>query len=881
MDSLSTNSNALKGFELSGDAREKGKMETGKALAEQIQSTLSGNTSYYYLRNARFLLNRQMAHGRYDARREFQDRLGFDGKLNYANIMWMALHIVNTIISKRVSAWMGRNEKIQVTAKDTTSEKLKNKAYDYAKFVFEEKQKIDQLQQASGMPLVPQGTFIAEDKDELDLWASEFNHLPEEIKYELGINNISAESGFFDVLKEKVLHDSAEVGLVCIYTDMNSRGEIYDKYIKPENAFYSASEYSDFRDTTWRGHCDGMKIKDLRRAYGKQFGGTLSEEQIWEISKYSKDYQIPDRLSFNGTWTTSLYRPYDECSVDCLFFQIRSLDEEVFPMKVNGSGQLVVSDTEEFNTVGKMYRNLKPKLSNQKNSSVLKSAISNVINEQKDKLKPEEIQGLKGIHQSINKNYELTDEQLNNHIGQADAMLQNIVSESQQIRSRDYNIYQGVYARDAKVMLEWGLKKNQIKPQDPNRICQADFSYSFYMYQNYEMRNLAIPEKVEEPYKNMCLTRFRIQQLIATAVPAGWAIDSDALQQIDYGLATENKDVDHEKLFAQTGRLYYKGRDAEGNRIEVPIKELRNSGFAEQMNVYIATFAHHYQVLKSQLGEDPDLATSAAQPRVTAENVQTSVQQGDFATDYMYDAYLYVMEEAARKKACLLNDSVTYGSKVYSHLLSEDDVKGREFTVSARMLPTQQEVADLQLMINNAISSTPDLSIYLDPFKILRIAKQDVKLAELFFRQSQKKYIKSKQEQAQRQIQDNADMQIKSAQAAEQAKQQTMDMELRLKGELGESEAKSKKEEIVLTGVFQILAKGLPIPPEWNGVVNQLIQNVGVPLAAENMQNQQTIGQAVQQHSEQGEPQEAEQQEQQQGQQEPQEQEENQEQVLQ
>lgn len=847
MDNLSTQSNALKGFELSGDAREKGKMETGKALAEQIQSTLSSNTSYYYLRNARFLLNRQMANGRYDARREFQDRLGFDGKLNYANIMWMSLHIVNTIISKRVSAWMSRSEKIQVTAKDAVSENLKNKAYEYAKFVFDEKEKLNELQEAAGVPVVPRGTFVAEDRDELDLWASEFNHLPEEIKYEMGINNISAESGFFDVLKEKLLHDSAEVGLVCIYSDMNSKGEIYDKYIKPENALYSASEYPDFRDTTWRGHCDGMKIKDLRRGYGKQFGGILTEEQIWEISKYSKDYQIPDRLSFNGTWTTSLYRPYDECSIDCLFFQVRSLDEEVYPMKVNGSGKLVVTDAEEFNTVGKMYRNLKPKLANQKNSSVLKSSISNIINEQKGKLKPEEIQGLKNIHQSINKNYELTDEQLASHINQADAMLQNVVSDSQHIRSRDYNIYQGVYARDAKVMLEWGLKKNQIKPQDPKKICQADFSYSFYMYQNYEMRNIAIPEKIEEPYKNMCLTRFRIQQLVATAVPAGWAIDQDALQQIDYGLADMNKDVDHEKLFAQTGRLYYKGRDAEGNRIELPIKELRNSGFVEQLNGYIQLFAHHYQVLKSQLGEDPDLATSAAQPRVTAENVQTSVQQGDFATDYMYDAYLYVMEEAARKKACLLNDSVTYGAKIYSHLLHEDDVKGREFSVSARMLPTQQEVATLQATVDNAISSTPELSIYLDPFKILRIAKQDVKLAELFFRQAQKKYIKSKQEQAQRQIQDNAELQIKSAQAAEQAKQQTMDMELRLKGQLDESASKSKKEEIVLTGVFQILAKGLPIPPEWNGVVNQLIQNVGVPLEAENIQNQQIIEQGMQQ----------------------------------
>ena len=84
------------------------------------------------------------------------------------------------------------------------------------------------------------------------------------------------------------------------------------------------------------------------------------------------------------------------------------------------------------------------------------------------------------------------------------------------------------------------------------------------MYQNYGMRNLAIPEKVEEPFKNMCLLRLKIQQLVATAIPSGWAIDQTALDSIDYGLADKNKDVDHEKLFAQTGRLYYRGLDAEG-----------------------------------------------------------------------------------------------------------------------------------------------------------------------------------------------------------------------------------------------------------------------------------------------------------------------------
>jgi hypothetical protein len=71
------------------------------------------------------------------------------------------------------------------------------------------------------------------------------------------------------VLKEKMLHDSAEVGLVGTCVEMDDKGVIYIKYIKPENQIYSWTEYPDMRDTTWRGELPDIKISELRRQYGK------------------------------------------------------------------------------------------------------------------------------------------------------------------------------------------------------------------------------------------------------------------------------------------------------------------------------------------------------------------------------------------------------------------------------------------------------------------------------------------------------------------------------------------------------------------------------------------------------------------------------------
>ena len=71
-------------------------------------------------------------------------------------------------------------------------------------------------------------------------------------------------------------------------------------------------------------------------------------------------------------------------------------------------------------------------------------------------------------------------------------------------------------------MLEWGLKKNMIRPQDPKEIGNAEFSYSFYMPQNYDMTTLAIPEKIQEPVDQMIAVCLRMQQLIAKMRPPAY-----------------------------------------------------------------------------------------------------------------------------------------------------------------------------------------------------------------------------------------------------------------------------------------------------------------------------------------------------------------------
>lgn len=787
----------LQEFQLSSQSiKSKSSKEWGLAISKYIDTTIqSGYGGYYFNRNARYRANRNAANGKVNMQR-FQDLLEFNGKTNYANINWQSIKIINRIVSGLVGRWMNKYERINVTATDPLSIKDKKEQYDQIEFLMENRKQLEELEAQSGVQMVPKDMDIPADKEELNLWVTQFQRLPEEILYESGINDILSANGWFDTNKDLALHDSVEVGFVGTYTWMDETGVIHVERVYPENAIYSWSQKNDFSDTSWRGRINGIKISELRRRYGKEFNPTdplaLTEEQLFQIAGTSKEYQYSDKVTWNIAYNNMYLRPYDEYNVDAIEFEIKTVDGEGFTKVVTKKNK----------------------------STFLKKGLP---------AKP-------------------TDNEIPVH-------------------DTNINIYRGVYLRSTQTLLEWGLKKNMIRPQDPKEIGNAEFSYSFYMYQNYEMRNVAVPEKIEEPTDQMILARLKMQQLVAKMRPTGAAYNIDALQEIDLGLASGvSSPSDIQKIYDQTGNLYYRGRDAEGNPIPVPVQELANSGFLNQMKGLIDLYQYHYQVLKDELGEDPALMAQAVTPRVTQGNVNTAQEIAENNTDYMYMAYSYVMSDTAKKIACLLKDSVEYGANVYRGLIEKADVAGRIFGTRIELLPTAQDLLRFESNINQYIAAQPDLILFVDPMQLIRVAREDLKMGETLFRRAQRKMLIWQQQTAQQNQQATIEGQIKSAQSAEQAKQQTET----IKGDIDIQKVKIQEESAIkvsLATMFTSLMKdGAPVPSNMQPLLNAYIENIMVPLTAQNEEQKQAIIQQMRQaQAEAAEPEQQQQMEQQQG----------------
>lgn len=758
------NTKSLQNFQASGDINSKLSIDYGKQIISEIDSFIKSD--YFLQRNKRFDKNIAMASGKLDFG-EIQMLLDMQqkDKKDYAKIIWKGIMIVNTIISRLSGRWSQSVEKPIAKAVDKTSVEKKQIMIDSAEFYMQFKKELADIQEQSGTPMVPQGQFVPEDKDHLDIWTKYELYLPEEYLYTKKISQILDKNGFgFTGIKRRMQkRDTAEAGFVGTYTWSDNNGEIIVERVTPKNAIYSYSEYDDFRDCKWMGQVVSKSIGELREQFPD-----LSEKDLFDkVVPYTKQWNESDKLtgSWNNQWGSCFSRPYDDWNVDIVMFELRSLDNETYSMKVTSNGSLLI----------------------EKESG--KSNLSGKISKESKKV---------------------------------------------------WNVYEGIYVKANKYLLKWDTKENPVSSQDPRNTGYKEFSYSFNMYQSIEMRNLAVPEKIEEPIIQMLIVRIKIQELVAKMRAAGLLVDVDGLQEINLGTgAGALKPIEIERVYNQTGTYYYRGRDAEGMRVDQPIKELPNAGSVPQLQELVNLYNFHLQVVRDETGINESAEGQTAKPRTTNSNVQASLQISFNSTDYMNDACINVIEQTSKKIACLLHDSVEFGSKQYSDIVQEEFVKGREYDIEIKMAPTDDEVNLLMGEVNLLIQSNPTFILYIDPLKIRTIAEDSIELASVYFRRAQRKALDGEANKAQQQSQDNANIQAKAGMQVAEANQKVEDS--KSSNEL--ALAKEKQKEIILTGIFGIYQKGLQVPNELKPLEGEIITNLALPLFAQNAQMKQAASQ--------------------------------------
>lgn len=370
--------------------------------------------------------------------------------------------------------------------------------------------------------------------------------------------------------------------------------------------------------------------------------------------------------------------------------------------------------------------------------------------------------------------------------------------------------YEGWFAgsSDCPVCLEWGESFNQTREgkEKEKVLCP----YIFFMPDNRgRMLEESAVAKVIPDIQTMDLAMLRIKMTIASHPPVGYAIDYEALMDVDLGDGTLNP-IELDEIYQQTGKLYIKRRSDSGMvDTSSPIMPL-NLSIAEDISTYLTVYNNSLNNVRDTLGINPNREGTANVNRMSNGAIQTQIAISQTATYYIYRAYLKATQTLIKHLGIRLIDTLKYGdvNKGYLKYLGEENVefiKSREDIVACNYefnfdpQITKEEEERLQSLVMASVTAR-ELTM---PDALMIMGLKDVKLAEKYmrylFKKNQERVWQQEVERQQLQAQAQGDMAVRT----EEAKRETFQIQSSLQAQ----EWKIKGENSTEVKIMDIVEK--------------------------------------------------------------------------
>jgi len=710
--------------------------ELGEKMAKYVHSITSNE--YFEKRNVEIAKNMKLSTGRQDMR-DYMQFLNIDGKQSYVNLDWTPPMIAPKFMEVLIGGFMKRGEKPRCTAVDPVS--VRRKKYDKAMAEFRMLEpEFNKMADTALGTYKNRETFEPESYDELDIFFNVDYRTPEEILMERGASMVMQNNNWNDIKRNLLCH-IRDAGYGVTYTRADGDGTVVVEAINPIDFFSSYSERNDLGDASVMGHRKSMKLYELR----KQFG--MTEEQLFEIAKTSKDCVNPYTFKWKNEYMNPGSRPYDDYAIEVLFFEAKTV-RPMFWVEKNRENRKYV---------------------------------------ERKKGKPENVGEDKIV---IQKEMEV--------------------------------IYSGVYLPQSNRLLKFQPNSPMIRPSNPKELSKAYFSYSVYMPNNIGMNNTPLAERISSSVRMITLTHMKIQQLLAKMRPSGIAVDISGLKEVDLGQG-QVKPLEIQRVYDQTGNIYYNSVDEDGERRNLPINELPNIGNINQINAAIQVYNFYVAKIRDEVGINEYREGSSVNPKMGLGVLQSQIRESNNATDFIYDSYLEICEQTITKIGILLHDSVVYGGKAYREYFSNAELGGMYFDFKLEMLPDDVEKAYVESMINTAMQA--GMIDFDDAFKIRRI--DNVKLQELFLSRAKEKKMQTEMQKAQQNSEMNAQIQERSAQAKMQADAAIEEAKAKYQMMIEQTSSRYKDDENTQKFVHEVLLtsykEGKPLDGYVKGIVDEYL----------------------------------------------------------
>jgi hypothetical protein len=316
---------------------EKDSPEYGRQVAQAVESEWFNQGGY----GNRFATNYNHFHSlRLYARGEqpvqkYKDELAINGDLSYLNLDWKPVPVISKFVDIVTNGITEKKYEISAYAQDPASIK---KRTNYAESLMQDmiaREELEMIEQQIGINAfnTADRSKIPESKEELSLHMQLDYKQSIEIAEEEAINQVLAKNKF-DEIRKRFNYDLTVLGIGAVKTNWNKANGVKIEYCDPANLVYSYTEDPNFEDIYYVGEVKAVTIPELK----KQFPN-IPQEELKRIE------DMPGNREYLTGW-----KGYDENTVQVLYFEYKTYNNQVFKIKTGPNGlEKVIQKSDDFN----------------------------------------------------------------------------------------------------------------------------------------------------------------------------------------------------------------------------------------------------------------------------------------------------------------------------------------------------------------------------------------------------------------------------------------------------------------------------------------------------------------------------------------------------
>lgn len=317
---------------------EKATEKYGIQYARAIWARYNADLALFSQQKNRWILNRKYAEGLQSVEK-YKDR--FDvGDTSWMNLDYTPPSVIPKFVDNIVGLLSNQKYKVEATVLNSTSKTREDEERNklYAAMLL--KPVSDQMQQQTGIPMLPPNQFVPKDEEELELYMQQNFKSDDAMAMELAIQFVLNNNDFSDI-EEKLIRDLVNLKIAAVKRYYDKNKNIKCAYVDPVDLIFPYSKYDDFRNIPWCGYIPKYTIQEISNMTDK-----FTEADLYDMAKSFQGSKYGNRAwnwsaSYEGYYAANgvlAGRPYDDFNIPVLEFEFLGIDSLNYKKKKSKFG---------------------------------------------------------------------------------------------------------------------------------------------------------------------------------------------------------------------------------------------------------------------------------------------------------------------------------------------------------------------------------------------------------------------------------------------------------------------------------------------------------------------------------------------------------------